>query len=66
MMVAPPGEPSATTGLPCLSSTIVGEIEERGRLPGPGRFGSWTAGFAGREGEVRQLVVEEEAAARAR
>src|SRR4051794_12488808 len=39
MMVAPPGEPAATYGLPSLS-TIVGEIELRGRLPGPGRFGS--------------------------
>src|SRR6478609_6631610 len=46
MIVAPPGDPRARTGFPC-SSTMVGEIEERGRLAGPGRFGSWTAGFAG-------------------
>ncbi len=26
---------------------MVGEIDERGRFPGPGRFGSWTAGLAG-------------------
>lgn len=47
MMVEPPGEPSATTGRSCRSSTIVGEMDDRGRLPGPGRFGSCTAGFAG-------------------
>ncbi len=56
-MVAPPGEPSATTGLLCWSSTIVGEIEERGRLPGPGRFGSCTAGLAGaKEKSVSSLL----------
>ncbi len=56
MMVAPPGEPSATTGRPCRS-TIVGEIDERGRLPGPGRFGSWTAGSAGaKEKSVSSLL----------
>ena len=32
MIVAPPGEPRARNGLP-LCSTIVGEIDERGRLP---------------------------------
>lgn len=46
MIVAPPGDPRASTGSPCFS-TIVGEMDERGRLPGPGRFGSWTAGLAG-------------------
>ena len=39
MIVAPPGEPSARTGLP-LRSTIVGEIDERGRLPPSIRLGS--------------------------
>ncbi len=39
MMVEPPGEPRASIGRPCLS-TIVGDIELRGRLPGPGRLGS--------------------------
>ena len=39
MMVAPPGEPRARNGLPSLS-TMVGDIELRGRLFGPGRFGS--------------------------
>ena len=34
MIVEPPGEPSASTGRP-RSSTIVGAIEERGRLPPP-------------------------------
>ena len=39
MIVEPPGEPSARNGLP-PRSTIVGEIEERGRLPPSIRFGS--------------------------
>ena len=39
MMVAPPGEPSARNGLPSWS-TIVGDIELRGRLPRWSRFGS--------------------------
>jgi hypothetical protein len=34
----------------------VGAIEDRGRLPGPGRFGSWTAGLAGaKEKSVNSL-----------
>ncbi len=57
MMVAPPGEPRATTGCRWRSRTIVGAIEERGRLPGPGRFGSWTAGLAGaKEKSVSSLL----------
>nr|BFE69436.1 hypothetical protein GCM10020092_027370 [Actinoplanes digitatis] len=40
MIVAPPGEPSARKGLRPSLSTIVGDIELRGRLFGPGRFGS--------------------------
>ncbi len=57
MMVEPPGEPSATTGRSWRSSTIVGEIDDRGRLPGPGRFGSWTAGSAGaKEKSVSSLL----------
>ena len=39
MMVEPPGEPSASQGSPS-SSTMVGDIDERGRLPGWIRFGS--------------------------
>ena len=39
MIVDPPGDPSATKGSPS-SSTIVGDIELRGRLPGSGRLGS--------------------------
>src|SRR6478735_864960 len=46
MMVAPPGDPRASTGRPC-SVTIVGLIDERGRLPGPGRFGSGTPAVSG-------------------
>lgn len=38
MMVEPPGEPSASSGWPS-SSTIVGLIELRGRLPPSTRFG---------------------------
>ena len=39
MIIDPPGEPSARKGLPSLS-TIVGDIELRGRLPGWIRLGS--------------------------
>src|SRR5215207_5906378 len=39
MIMDPPGEPSARTGSP-PSRTIVGLIDERGRLPGAGRLGS--------------------------
>ena len=38
MMVDPPGEPTARTGRPS-SRTIVGAIDERGRLPGAGQVG---------------------------
>src|SRR3954468_21239283 len=46
MIDAPPGEPSARNGRPPLS-TIVGAIELRGRLPGPGRFGSGAVPWVG-------------------
>src|SRR6476469_10398065 len=46
MIVAPPGEPRASHGRSSLS-TMVGLIDERGRLPGPGRFGSGTPGVSG-------------------
>ena len=59
-MFEPPGEPSAKTGLPSLS-TIVGDIDERGRLPGSTRLATAAPSFAGREGEVGELVVEQEA-----
>src|SRR6478672_4192638 len=39
MIEAPPGEPIARKGLPSRS-TIVGDMLDRGRLPGAGRFGS--------------------------
>ena len=59
MIVEPPGEPTARNGLPFLS-TIVGDIEERGRLSGSIRFGS-AASYD--RAEVGQLVVEQEPAA---
>src|SRR6185503_13209345 len=46
MIDAPPGDPSARNGLPHLS-TIVGAIELRGRLPGPGRLGSGAVPWVG-------------------
>src|SRR5215213_615737 len=46
MIVAPPGDPSASTGRKPFV-TIVGLIDERGRLPGPGRFGSGTPAVLG-------------------
>ena len=46
MMLLPPGEPSANTGLPSLS-TIVGAIEERGRFPGSTRLATAASGGPG-------------------
>ena len=43
MIVAPPGEPTVRYGWPSLTM-IVGLIDERGRLPESGRFGSGTPG----------------------
>ena len=40
MIVEPPGEPRATAGFPSRRM-IVGDIDERGRLPGSMRFGSF-------------------------
>src|SRR4051812_32885836 len=37
MIVAPPAPPTARIGVPSWT-TIVGLIDERGRLPGPGSF----------------------------
>ena len=39
MIVEPPGEPRASQGSSSFS-TMVGDIDERGRLPGWIRFGS--------------------------
>ena len=39
MMRLPPGEPVTSTGLPSFS-TMVGDIDDNGRLPGPGRLAS--------------------------
>ena len=41
MIWLPPGEPRLSTGFPSLS-TMVGAIEERGRLPGSTRFATGT------------------------
>ena len=46
MIVAPPGDPTASTGRPSRN-TIVGLIEDRGRLPGAGRLGSGTPSNSG-------------------
>src|SRR5438045_8904722 len=46
MIVAPPGEPTASSGRP-PRSRIVGAIELRGRLPGAGRFGSGAVPWVG-------------------
>ena len=39
MMRLPPGDPVTSTGLPSFS-TMVGDIDDNGRLPGPGRLAS--------------------------
>ena len=59
MIVDPPGEPTASSGLPSRS-TIVGLIELRGRLPPSTRFGCVSES----EVEVGELVVREEAESR--
>ena len=58
MIVAPPGEPSASTGSP-PRVTIVGDMLERGACRRPA---SWSR-RPGWRIEVRQLVVEQEPAA---
>jgi hypothetical protein len=49
MIEAPPGEPIARKGLPSRS-TIVGDLLDRGRLPGAGRFGSGALPVSARHG----------------
>ena len=62
MMVAPPGEPSATTGLPCVEHDR--RRHRRARPLAGARQVRVVHGRVGRgEGEVGQLVVEQEAAA---
>ena len=46
MIEAPPGDPTASHGLPAWS-TIVGDMLDRGRLPAAGRFGSGTPACSG-------------------
>ena len=61
-MEVPPGEPTAATNLPWRSSTMAGDIDERGRLPPAAALAAGRAvAVGGREGEVGELVVEEEA-----
>ena len=67
MMRLPPGEPVTRNGLPSWS-TMVGDIEDSGRLPGPGALASPPTRpigvrRAGLGGEVVELVVEQDAGA---
>ena len=66
MISAPPGLPPLITSWPvALSNTSVGAIDERGRLPGCTRLAIGLAlRVGGREAEVGQLVVQQEAAGR--
>ena len=64
-MVGPPGASRTRSGLP-LRLTMVGAIEERGRLPGAMALASPSRrlvviGVAGTDGEVVHVVVEQEA-----
>ena len=66
-MRLPPGEPVTRNGLPSLS-TMVGVIDDSGRLPGPGALASpptQAEGVrrAGLGGEIVELVVEQDAGA---
>ncbi len=67
MMRLPPGEPVIRTGLPSFS-TMVGVIDDSGRLLGPGRLASKPTspkafGGAGLGGEIVEFVVEQHAGA---
>ena len=67
MMVGPPGDPSASTGLPSFN-TIVGVIDESGVLPRRDGVGlalnqAVHVGFAGLGREIVHLVVQQEAEA---
>ena len=67
MMRLPPGEPVTRNGLPSLS-TMVGVIDDSGRLPGPGRVGVEADQPVGVRrarlgGEIVELVVEQHAGA---
>ncbi len=67
MMRLPPGEPVTRNGLPSLS-TMVGVIDDSGRLFGPGALAveadqAEGVGRAGRGGEIVELVVEQHAGA---
>ena len=67
MMVGPPGDPSASTGLPSFS-TMVGVMEESGVLPRRDGVGlalnqAVHVGLAGLGREIVHLVVEQEAEA---
>ena len=67
MMRDPPGLPSTSNSLPSFT-TIVGVIDESGRLPGAIAFASPCTrpnmfGVAGLRREVVHLVVEQEAGA---
>ena len=67
MMRLPPGEPVTSSGLPSFS-TMVGVIDDSGRLPGAGRVGvdaDQAEGVrrAGLGGEIVEFVVEQHAGA---
>ena len=63
MIALPPGEPTTVSSRILPSNTITGAIELRGRLPGSTRLATGLpAASTGREREIGQLVVEQEAA----
>ena len=67
MMRLPPGEPVTRNGLPSFS-TMVGVIDDSGRLPGPGSLASKPIKPVGVRrlglgGEIVELVVEKDAGA---
>ena len=67
MMRLPPGEPVTRNGLPSFS-TMVGVIDDSGRLPGPGALALEAEQPIGIRrvrlgGEIVELVVEQDAGA---
>src|SRR6185312_16996555 len=53
MIIGPPGEPAANSNLPSGPSTIVGDIEDSGCLPGAGALAT---GFPSRDGSSEKSV----------
>ena len=59
MMRNPPAEPSTAAGSPSAPKTMVGDIEERGRLPGATRFATGRPSTSGRKEKSVSSLFEQ-------